>query len=239
MKNKHLILLVAVLFLLPGCVQSTWNSEVNYAGALKNAMINGDITPKMQLSELEGLENLYALGAVGNLKGEIQIFNSDPVITSVEDGIIIFDDTLDKSASLIVYAQVKNWKEIVIPDEIETRTQFEEYLKKEAKKQGLDTEKPFPFLLNGNFKENDWHVIDWDSTDTIHTHEKHRESGLYGKMKNTELEMLGFFSLYHISIFTHHTTNMHLHFKTNDLNHAGHSDDFILGKDMVLNLPSD
>jgi acetolactate decarboxylase len=240
---KKLILVISILALFTiiilssGYNQTTWNNEVKYSGALSNAMIDGDISAKMQLSELEGKQNLYALGAVGNLKGEIQIFDSELFITFVKEEKVVFDKTLDKSASLIVYTEVKEWKEIKIPNEIETREQFEEYLKSTAKKHGLDIEKPFPFLLSGTFKENDWHIIDWDENDKEHTHQKHRESGLYGTMKNTNFDMLGFFSLHHVGIFTHHTTNMHIHFKTKDNSSAGHSDDFVLENNMVLKLP--
>jgi len=214
-----------------------WHTLVEYAGALKNSMLNGDITAKMKLSKLQQKKNLYALGAVGNLKGEIQIFNSKPIITSVKNEKIVFDDTFKKKASLIVYTQVLEWKDFKVPNKIKNRKEFENYLKLIAEKNGLDTKKPFPFLLNGKFKKNDWHVIDWDENDKEHTHEKHRESGLYGTIKNTDFEMLGFFSTNHAGIYTHHTTNMHIHFKTKDNTLAGHSDDFILGNNVILKLP--
>ena len=51
---------------------------------LKNIMHHGDLSSKIDLMELENLENLYALGAVEQLKGEILIMNSKPYISSCE-----------------------------------------------------------------------------------------------------------------------------------------------------------
>lgn len=229
--------LIILIMSLYGCNNITWNNEVEYSGALKNVIINGDISAKEHLLKLKNRKNLYGLGAIGDLKGEIQIFNSKPFNTYVEKDQIAFDNTFTKSATILVYTQVKKWKEIDVPAKIHTRKQFEKYLEKRALAHGIDTKKPFPFLLSGTFKENTWHVINWDKADKVHSHKKHKKSGLYGKLQNENLDMIGFFSLYHTGIFTHHTTNMHIHFKSTNGNYAGHSDDFILGKKMILKLP--
>ena len=49
--------------------------EVNYEGALKNIMHKGDLSAKASLADYENIPNLYALGAIEHLKGEIQIFD--------------------------------------------------------------------------------------------------------------------------------------------------------------------
>ncbi len=237
-KNKTIVFTLLLTLLSTIYSQTAWKSEVEYSGALKNAMRLGDISAKMELSVLKSRENLYGIGALGNLKGEILIFNSEPFNTFVDTKKnMTFDKTYNKSATLIVYTQVAKWKEISIPNSIQTRNQFEEFLEKTAKENGFDTEKPFPFLINGVFKENDWHVIDWDENEKKHSHKKHRESGLYGTMNDENLEMIGFFSKHHKAIFTHHTTYMHIHYKTKDGKNAGHSDNFTLGKNMILKLP--
>ena len=86
-------------------------------------------------------------------------------------------------------------------------------------------------------KSFDWHVINWKDGDTEHSHEKHINSGLNGTIENRQVEMLGFYSDSHHAIFTHHTTNMHIHVKTVDTKIAGHVDGLTLGKGMVLKLP--
>ena len=98
-------------------------------------------------------------------------------------------------------------------------------------------DEPFPFLIEGSAKSFDWHVVDWKTGEMEHTHEKHKTSGLYGTLQDKQIEMLGFYSNTHHTIFTHRTTNLHIHVKTTDEEVAGHVDDFILGKGMTLKLP--
>ena len=56
-------------------------------------MHEGDISAKVSLSKLKSIKHLYALGAIENLRGEIQIFNSKPYNTSVVDSSLIFDNS--------------------------------------------------------------------------------------------------------------------------------------------------
>ncbi len=238
LKIIYTTLLVSIILFFNGCTRTLWNKKVNHAGALENAMKKGDLTPKIKLSSLKDKENLYALGAVGYLKGEVQIFDSQAMITFVnKNNKLQYDHTYDKDASLLVYAQVKDWIEYKIPNNIISRKQFEEYIEKKAEQHGFDTEKPFVFLIDGVIKSNDWHIINWDPNDKVHSHQKHVQSGIHDTMKNRPVTMLGFFSMYASGIYTHHTTSMHIHFMTKDKKISGHSDNMTLGKDMILKLP--
>ena len=214
------------------------NFIVEYKGALKNMMHKGDISAKADLLELKETEHLYALGALENLKGEIQIFDSKSFNTSVIDSSLSFDNSFDKKATLIVYASVAKWKSISIPDNIVSYEQLEDYIKKSAERNHININKPFPFLIEGKAKSFDWHVINWKDGDTEHSHQKHINSGLHGTLENREVDLLGFYSDSHHAIFTHHTTNMHIHVKTNDNKIAGHVDGLILGAGMILKLPA-
>jgi len=92
-------------------------------------------------------------------------------------------------------------------------------------------------LIEGTANSFDWHVIDWKVGDKEHSHEKHKTSGLHGTINDRQVELLGFYSNAHHTIFTHHTTNMHIHVRTTDNKLAGHVDDLTLGKRMILKLP--
>lgn len=213
------------------------NYKVEYKGALKNFMHKGDISAKTALKELEKLKHVYALGALENLKGEIQIFDNKSYNTIVVDSVLTFDNSFEKKATLLVFASVNKWKSISIPTVVVSHEQLEKYIEQEAKKNQIDTDEPFPFLIEGSPKSFDWHVINWKDGDTEHSHEKHINSGLNGSLKNTPVDILGFYSNSHHTIFTHHTTNMHMHVKTLDNSIAGHLDNIILGERMTLKLP--
>jgi acetolactate decarboxylase len=211
--------------------------KVEYKGALKNMMHKGDVSAKIALSELKDTEHLYALGALENLKGEIQIFDGKPFNTMVKDSALSFDTSFDKKATLLVYASVSKWKSFDIPDNVTTYEQLEQYIEQTAKENEININAPFPFLIEGTVESFDWHVINWKDGDTEHSHEKHINSGLHETIENREIEMLGFYSDSHHAIFTHHTTNMHIHVKTSDDEIAGHLDGLTLGEGMVLKLP--
>ncbi|TKJ41633.1 decarboxylase [candidate division LCP-89 bacterium B3_LCP] len=211
--------------------------KVEHAGALKNFMHKGDISAKYSLSELQNKDGLYALGALENLKGEIQIFDGVPYNSFVSHGKLSFDTSFEKKASLLVYTQIKEWEESKISNEIISHKQLENYIEKIALQSGVNIEEPFPFLITGNAKSITWHVINWNPEDVNHTHRKHIESGLNGKLINVNATILGFYSNKHKAIFTHHTTNMHMHFKTDDNKVAGHIDEIELGRNMFLKLP--
>ena len=219
--------------------KSTPSFKVDYKGALKNMMHKGDLSAKISLSEINEINYLYALGAIEELKGEILVLNSNVFVTSVTtlDTIktILIDTTFNKKASLLVYASVEEWISINIPNTIITYEDFEVFVEEIALKKGINTDKPFPFMIEGIAKSFDWHIIDWPEDDTEHSHEKHIHSGLYGTLENQEAEMLGFYSEKHHAIFTHHTTNMHIHVKSEKV--IGHIDDMTFGIDMMLKIP--
>jgi len=234
MKSNYVI--VSVLLFLIGCKPSNQNTDVKYSRALR-AMMSGDIKATASLDSLSKKPYLYALGAFENLKGEIQIFDGKAFNTIIEAEEVVLDTTFDKKAALLVYAQVADWRNVDIPDDIDSSAKLEKFIEEQASKNGIDTEKPLPFLMEGNARSLSWHVINWKDGDTEHTHQKHQESGLNGVEENKEVEIIGFFSKSHKAVFTHHTTFLHMHFKSQNEELAGHVDDLKLGRNMILKLP--
>jgi alpha-acetolactate decarboxylase len=232
---KVATILVLLLVSCQHIYKKTSITEVKYYGALKT-MMSGNIQSVISLDSLSNKKNLYALGAMENLKGEIQIFNSKPSNSSVLDSSLQIKNSYNIKAALLVSAEVKEWNTIEISN-MTTKNDLENTLFEIAKTNGINTEKPFPFLLEGTLASLDWHVINWKEGDTVHNHKKHKEAGLFGNLRNIPVQILGFYSTKHKTVFTHHSTNMHLHFKTNDHEIAGHVDDLQLGNKMILKLP--
>ena len=101
-KSIYSILIILVLVGV-SCQSNNKNTTVKHAGALKTIM-SGNIQAKLSLDSLRRKKHLYALGAVENLKGEIQIFNGEPSNSFVVDGNFHLDDSYINKASLLVYA---------------------------------------------------------------------------------------------------------------------------------------
>jgi acetolactate decarboxylase len=212
--------------------------DVHHAGALKLMMHQGDISAKADLDSLKVKKHLYALGALAELKGEILILDGEAFISYQEGFNLGMDNSFDHEATLLVYAEVEEWQKIKFPQPISDLEELEVFVEQTAYTHGIDTSKAFPFMLHGAPGKIDYHVINWPEGDTVHSHEKHVNSGITGNFVNTDMTILGFYSRHHHAIFTHHSTNMHMHFLSEDKSTAGHVDDMIPGEDLELWLPS-
>ena len=175
--------------------------------------------------------HLYALGAVENLKGEILILDGRPYVSSEKEGDVHIDESYNHAATLLVASYVEAWDSVLVEGELE------DFISTAANSHGLDIEKPFPFLLKGDFDQIKWHVINWPEGDQVHTHEKHQTSGPHGVLKNQPAVVLGFFSKHHQGVFTHHSTHLHMHVKCNREGIAGHVDELKPGKEVWLFFP--
>lgn len=235
---KYALLFIPLLFL---CMCSPSPPAPPYAvkhkGTLKDIMHEGDISAKADLDNFKSTPHLYALGPLENLQGEILILDGVPYISTVQNAELNIGSAYTHKAALLVYSTVENWLSIKIPKEIVTYQELEIFIEKMATENGIDTEIAFPFLLEGAAKYIDWHVVRWNVADTEHTHEKHIHSGPHGQISFRDVEVLGFYSKHHHAIFTHHMTNMHMHFRTKDGVVAAHLDDITVGSRMTLKLP--
>lgn len=210
---------------------------VEHYGQLRTIMHEGDISANVDLSKFAKKDNFYALGAFENLKGEILILDGKSYATRSINGQLEFVNAFDERAALLVGSSVEAWHELKISQSVSNYQEFENVIEEKAADYGLDLNDPFPFLVEGNFGELDWHVIDWPEDDNEHTHEKHKTSGPHGTLNDSKVNILGFWSDSHHGIFTHHTTNMHMHIVTRDREVAGHVDDLNNGSDLILYLP--
>jgi len=214
------------------------NYSVEYYGALRVTMQQGDISANADLSDFKDHSHLYALGAFENLKGEILILNDKDFSTRAVNNEVQFMRAYEENANLLVTAQVKSWEAIALSGDIQTMADLQKAIEETAQTHNLKMDSPFPFLIEGNFGELKWHVIDWPEGDSEHTHQKHQTSGPHGVLENQNVKILGFWSDSHHGIFTHHSTNLHMHFVTDDETLAGHLDGLANGEGLTLYLPN-
>lgn len=208
---------------------------VKSAGEMRNVMLRGNLDAHFDLSTIKGMKGLYALGPVEGLQGEITVLDGTPAITTLRDGKPKVAEGWPK-ACFLVYAEVGQWKTEPIPKEVETLGHLEPFVLGAAKKAGVDVEKPFPFLVTGTPTLVKYHVV-WKTDGLPHTKELHQKAKLGFEVKGREVRMLGFYSDKHQGVFTHHDSNIHVHFRTTDGNDAGHVDAATLVHPMTLHLP--
>ncbi len=196
-------------------------------GSLRSIM-QGDLQAKFDLKVLNGKENIYGLGAVADLKGEIIVINSKPYISQVLGNEIVIDTTFNHKASLFAFNNIETWTNDTISDPL-SMLDLEERITKKA----TDLKEPISFLLTCRVESLKWHVIDWQEGDSVHTHQKHKNAGIHGEIKDENVLIFGFYSRSHKGILTHRNSNLHMHFINKNKTISGHVDDLIIEKGVL------
>ncbi|MSR55770.1 MAG: multicopper oxidase family protein [Gemmataceae bacterium] len=210
--------------------------EVRWSGELKNVMMKGDLKGTIDLKAVAKLPNVYAVGALEGLQGEVTILDSIPSIARVKEGKAVTDKVFEGKACVLVYAQVKHWKEVPLPKTIKSLDQLDSFVVEAAKKEGINVNRPFPFVVKGNVNEAKYHVLRHPG-DFKDPHELHDKAKVKYTLKDAEVDLIGFYSDQHLGIFTC-GGNLHVHQRSGDGKASGHLDEVDLGNEMRLCLPA-
>ncbi len=195
--------------------------EVKVAGEMKTIMHQGNLSAHLALDTLLTRPNIYGLGPAEGIKGELLIMDSKAYWCRKENENLTTSVNNKVKAAMLVYAQVPAWKTVTLTDSISSYVSLEKAVEKFATQNGQTLDKPFPFMVKGFITKVTWHVIDWKDG-VNHTFDNHKQFASYGSFENEPMTLLGFYSNKHHSIFTHHTTNMHVHTLDENKKVVGH-----------------
>src|SRR5262249_52826441 len=123
--------------------------EVRWQGEMRQVMMQGDLTGRVDLQKLARLPHLYALGPVEGLRGEVSVFDGTPFVSRVEKGQLVVDQTSAHKACFLVYAQVGAGHEVPTPASVKTDRDLEKFVLQAANEKRLDVGRPFPFRVKG------------------------------------------------------------------------------------------
>ncbi|MDZ4809950.1 MAG: acetolactate decarboxylase [Bacteroidota bacterium] len=227
MKSVLITLLIGTLFFpLPP-------AEVKVAGEMKKIMREGNLSAHIALDTLLTKPNIYGLGPAEGIKGELMIVDSKAYWCKVENEKISTTFSGNVKAAMLVYAQVPAWKLISVNNEIKDYAALEKAVEQYASQNGQNLDEPFPFLITGIASNTTYHIIDWKEG-VKHTFDNHKQFAKNGELRNQQIMLLGFYSNKHHSIFTHHTTNMHVHVMDANKSVVGHLEEFSSAKNTLL-----
>jgi acetolactate decarboxylase len=215
--------------------QTNW--PVKHSGAMREMFETGNVEGKIDAGKLTPQKNLYAVGPLENLSGEIMILNGESLISFIRDNAVKVETNPTAKAVFFVWSNVEKWHEVTVPNTIKTYDELEKFIAESAGKSGLNASEPFPFLLKGKFQSVAWHVNDYKSDGTPLTRAKHDQQKFKARSENEDLEMVGFFSAKHQGVFTHHTRVTHIHVMDAKKSFVGHVDDLNPGQKNILFLP--
>ncbi len=208
--------------------------EVKVSGAMKNIMMQGDLSAHINLDTLNKT-HLFALGPVAGLKGEIIILDGKIFSTELQEKQLLNQQNKISQAAMLVYSHIEKWKPVRSKVKINNYAELEKLVETTAIANGYDTEIPFAFKIETTPEKANYHVIDWKEG-AMHTMENHKQFSYAGQV-NTPLVLVGFYSKHHQSIFTHHTTYMHIHLLEEKTKTVGHLDDIQLNGQITIYLP--
>lgn len=216
--------------LLMGCLilGPVGQPSVGIVGSLRNLMHGGSLVGQVELASVTAIPQVYGLGAVAGLAGEILIWDGQVMVSRVVGDAVVVDGNEKTQAALLVYGAVPDWVRLTAPV---NRHALVETLKAYQTQEGIDA--PLVFRLEGKVRHLAWHVIDTPSPGQ-QGHAAHREAGVQGVLENTAVEILGFFSEQHEGVFTHRDNPLHMHVRTPDGRLVGHVDELVPGAQMQL-----
>ncbi len=209
--------------------------EVKVAGAMRMIMMDGDFTAHIDLDSLDK-KNLYAIGPVAGLKGELMVLDGKVYSTAKNGQHLENRQNKISGAAMLVYSYVPRWKRVRVSATIEHYQDLESLLVSTAKSQGLDLSVPFAFKLEAIPQRATYHVMDWQDG-VVHSMANHKQFAYNGTIQEKNTTFLGFYSDHHHSIFTHHSTNMHVHVLEEGTNIVGHLEEINLRDSLSFYFP--
>ena len=210
---------------------------VKYAGAMKNVTENQDTVNAIFLDTINPHRRLYGLGPLSGMSGEILIIDGRPYVSKINrSGVNRVRMTYNAKSPYFVYTHVRGWQEAELPeDSILNNQNLGLHLEYLAKKQGINVEKPFPFMLKGRFKKLTYHISHLPKKNASAKRPLPEETKI---LTNADVIIVGFYSKHHENIFTPPGSHVVMSFMTTAASRVGQIDELVLhGKKVQLMLP--
>ncbi len=225
---KCILRLILILSLSVPCFAIAQQfPQITIIGEMRKVKHKGELYGNTYLDSIPDKTHLYGMGPVEYLRGEIIILDGKCYKSSVNpDSSIHVEETYNLKAPFFAYSRIAYWKEYRLPKKIRTIPDLEQFLKKLYP----SSNQPFMFRLKGRIEEASIHIVNLPAGSTVRSPEDAHKGKVNYELRDEASEILGFFSLTHQTIFTHHDSFLHLHLITDDKTQMGHVDSLLLPK---------
>jgi alpha-acetolactate decarboxylase len=213
----------------------TPETEVKVWGNLREMMHEGRTESRVAIGPLLSRPHMYAVGALAGMRGEITILDGTAwrSLGDRDSGRATAGATED-GASLLVASYVAGWSRVTITQDIPF-ADLDQRIEALAAAAGIDVDKPFPFLVEGQLTDARWHVLKGPpSANAPHDHTANAVTGEQAAITGT---LVGFFSKHHHGSFTHMGQNVHAHLVDPASALAAHVDQVSIPASSILVLP--
>ncbi|MDH3628715.1 MAG: hypothetical protein OES25_13800 [Acidobacteriota bacterium] len=218
-----------------------WNGDVQTYGALRG-MFHEDQTGEMvALSSLLPDTELYAVGALADLAGEVTVIGGEAYLSYPDEaGGTRTEQTRqsDVGATLLVVTAVPSWRDVVTEHAIPF-DELDDAIAKLATVSGMDLDGRIPFLLEGTFDDLQWHVIDGSRLISGgSSHKDHQAASVIERRDRASATLVGFYSSSDQGVFTHMGSKTHIHCVLDEPLSSGHVDGVVIPAGTTVRFPA-
>ncbi len=179
-------------------------------------MREGQTEARISISQVLAKPHAFGVGAVEGLHGEIIIvdgrcWTAEVVAEAGRPVAQVREGAQSRGATLMVVAYVPAWLESVVEHALAS-DELEAYVRDAAKRSGIDATQPFPFVIEGEFRNLSAHVIngycpmDQNTDHGSAENQPIRLAGVGGRGK-----LIGTYAENSAGELTHHGSSMHAH----------------------------
>lgn len=216
-----------------------WNGAVRVDGALRAMFHQQDTGAKVTLDTLLPDPDLYAVGALAGLTGEITVIRGEAYLSYPEQDGARTEVARESAAAatLLVGARVPRWRDVMTEAPIPF-DRLDDRIGDLAATAGMDLDRRIPFLLEGEFEDLRWHVIDGRRlTGGGTSHEDHLAAAVQESRERATATLVGFYSRSDQGVFTHRGSTTHLHCVLERPLAAGHVDHVVIPAGTIVRFP--
>jgi len=216
------------------------DGTVEVHGALRAMMHEGKTGTTVTLDTMLPDTGLYALGALTDLAGEVTIIAGAVYLAYPEGEDRVRIRTMgqsDAGATLLVSAVVPEWRAVTVEEPIPFDG-IDDEIGRLAAGAGIDTEGRVPFLVEGDFRDLQWHVVDGSRIGPgMESRADHQNAAVKDTIDRAKGTLVGFYSPKDQGVFTHMGSKTHLHCAVGDPVRSGHVDHVLIPAGSVVKFP--
>ncbi len=129
----------------------------NAYGAFRSMITERNYLPIVRLKDAVDGRATDAVGAVSGLRGEISVIEGRLIVSYGMDCGTTCPSATTETATLLETAAVRVWRPVPIDKDLDAKA-TQTFIRQQAKANGLDETKPFPFRISGTLTDFVMHV---------------------------------------------------------------------------------
>jgi acetolactate decarboxylase len=210
-------------------------------GSLRALTEDGSIGPSVWLSTLNGDPALVGLGSLSGLRGEVLLVDGKVWLgypTGPEGSYARELGVSDETAAFLVTARVPAWRTLSLARAVPFEA-LEAGIEQLGRDAGIDVEKPFPFVIQGQLEQLEFNVVNGRGFEANKPIPRPvlLASATKGAVETTEGVLVGFYGKHDPSLFAHPGSLVHVHVLLPEQRQVGHVDHVDLPAGVTVRVP--